>query len=85
MHFSMCTFHDCEQDQASVYPAASFAPTGAIDTDQWLRVASSWGAQQVCLTAHHSGGFALWQTNTTDYGVRQVKHATGRHTALERS
>ena len=77
MHFSMCTFHDCEQDERSVYPAASFAPTGRIDTDQWLQVASSWGAKQVCLTAHHSGGFALWQTNTTDYGVRQSPYMSG--------
>jgi alpha-L-fucosidase len=77
MHFSICTFHNCEQDERSVYPAASFAPTGTIDTDQWLRVARSWGAQQVCLTAHHSGGFALWQTNTTDYGVRQSPYMNG--------
>jgi alpha-L-fucosidase len=77
MHFSMCTFHDCEQDERHVYPAASFAPTGRVDTDQWLEVASSWGAKQVCLTAHHSGGFALWQTNTTDYGVRQSPYRNG--------
>jgi hypothetical protein len=77
MHFSMCTFHDCEQDERHVYPATSFAPTGRVDTDQWLEVASSWGAKQVCLTAHHSGGFALWQTNTTDYGVRQSPYRNG--------
>jgi alpha-L-fucosidase len=77
IHFSMCTFHDCEQDKRPIYPAASFAPTGQIDTDQWLGVATSWGAEQVCLTAHHSGGFALWQTNTTDYGVRQSPYMGG--------
>ena len=77
MHFSICTFHNCEQDEHSVYPAASFAPTGTIDTDQWLKVARSWGAQQVCLTARHSGGFALWQTNTTDYGMRQSPYMSG--------
>ena len=77
MHFSICTFHKCEQDERSVYPAASFAPTGAVDTDQWIRVARSWGAQQACLTAHHSGGFALWQTNTTDYGMRQSPYMGG--------
>ena len=61
--FNVCTFNDCEQDDLGsnrTYPAASFAPTATVDTDQWVRVARSWGARQVCLTAHHSGGFALW-------------------------
>ena len=77
LHFSMCTFHDCEQDERSVYPANTFAPT-RVDTDQWVRVAKSWGAAQACLTAHHSGGFALWQTNTTSYGLRQSGYMDGK-------
>ena len=77
LHFSMCTFHDCEQDERSVYPANTFAPT-RVDTDQWVRVAKSWGAAQACLTAHHSGGFALWQTNTTSYGLRQSDYMDGK-------
>jgi alpha-L-fucosidase len=48
-----------------------------VDTDQWVTVAKSWGAKQICLTAHHSGGFALWPTNLTDYGVRQSPYLNG--------
>lgn len=32
----------------------------------------------MCITAHHSGGFALWQTNTTDYGMRQSPYMDGK-------
>jgi alpha-L-fucosidase len=39
--------------------ASLFNPTATVDTDQWMAVAKSWGAGQVCLTARHSGGFAL--------------------------
>ena len=79
--FNVCTFNDCEQDDLGsnrTYPATSFAPTSKVDTDQWVRVAMSWGAHQVCLTAHHSGGFALWQTNTTEYGLRNSPYMGGR-------
>ena len=27
------------------------------------------GAQQVCLTTHHTGGFALWPTKASNYSV----------------
>ena len=74
--FSVCTFHGCEQDENSVFPPSTFAPVH-VDTEQWVAVAKSWGAQQLCLTAHHSGGFALWQTNTTAYGVRQSPYLNG--------
>jgi alpha-L-fucosidase len=59
VHFSVCTFAGCEQDTGPA-PATVFAPTATVDPDQWVAVAKSWGAAQLCLTAHHSGGFALW-------------------------
>lgn len=67
MHFSVCTFAGCEQNDPPVPPATTFAPTARVNTEQWVAVAQSWGARQICLTAHHSGGFALWQTNATEY------------------
>lgn len=77
MHFSVCTFNDCEQDVSPFFNASTFSPSQKVDTDQWVTVAKSWGAKQICLTAHHSGGFALWQTNTTQYGVRQSPYMNG--------
>eukprot|EP00037_Helgoeca_nana_P035330 m.424715 g.424715 ORF g.424715 m.424715 type:complete len:671 (-) comp48212_c0_seq1:55-2067(-) len=76
VHFSMCTFAGCEQNIPPA-PASRFAPTATVDPRQWVRVAASWGAKQVCLTARHSGGFALWQSNATDYGVRASPYRNG--------
>ena len=78
MHFSVCTFNNgcnggqqncrTEENNTTPYPAASFNPTD-VDTDQWARVAVGMGAKQVCLTAHHSGGFALWPTRASNYSI----------------
>ena len=75
IHFSMCTFTNCEHNTAACrrasHAATEFRPT-ALDADQWVRTAKDLGAKQACLTAHHDGGFANWPTNLTDYGVRQA-------------
>jgi len=64
MHFGMCTFHGCQQN-SPFSPASTFNLTQDADTDQWVRVAKSWGAKRICLTVHHTGGFALWPTSVT--------------------
>ena len=77
MHFSVCTFNDgCNGGQQNCgydhrrqpWPAASFDPTG-VDTEQWAQTALDLGAKQVCLTVHHSGGFALWPTKASNYSI----------------
>ena len=79
MHFSVCTFNaGCDGGQQNCrrgaggawepYPASSFNPTN-VDTRQWARVAQGLGAKQVCLTTHHSGGFALWPSKATNYSI----------------
>ena len=79
IHFSVCTFNNgCDGGQQNCrksadgswapWPASSFNPT-ALDTDQWARVALGLGAKQVCLTTHHSGGFALWPSKATNYSI----------------
>ena len=56
VHFSVCTFAGCEHDrQCRAHSPDVFQPE-QLDTDQWLDVAESLGAKQVCLTAHHDGG-----------------------------
>ena len=92
MHFSVCTFNEgcdggqqnCGYEGKSVpYPASTFNPT-ALDTDQWARVAADLGARQVCLTVHHSGGFALWPTNASEYSIKASPFgATGRDIVRE--
>ena len=77
MHFSVCTFNNgCDGGQQNCgynhtrqpWPAASFDPTG-VDTEQWAQTALDLGAKQVCLTVHHSGGFALWPTKASNYSI----------------
>ena len=87
MHFSVCTFNDgCNGGQQNCgyngsripYPASTFNPT-ALDTDQWAQVALGLGAKQVCLTVHHSGGFALWPSQASNYSILASPFgATGR-------
>lgn len=52
-----------------------FNPTD-LDTDQWVRTAADWGAKEICLTAKHSGGFALWPTDALNGTYRySVKYS----------
>jgi alpha-L-fucosidase len=92
MHFSVCTFNDgCDGGQQNCgyqgknipYPASTFNPTD-VNTDQWAQVALNLNAKQVCLTVHHSGGFALWPTNASDYSIKASPFGlTGRDIVAE--
>lgn len=92
MHFSVCTFNDgCDGGQQNCgyqgkdqpYPASSFNPSD-VDTEQWAHTALSLGARQVCLTTHHSGGFALWPTRASNYSILASPFgATGRDIVRE--
>jgi|EP01046_Picozoa_sp_COSAG06_P008571 alpha-L-fucosidase len=93
MHYSICTYNDgCDGGQQDCnfegkeqpWPASSFDPTG-LDTEQWAETARDLGANQVCLTVHHTGGFALWPTNSTAYGVKESPFfaRTGRDIVAE--
>jgi len=77
------TYHNCAtttidhgNQTGSYYPCLDpriFAPTD-LNADDWMRHAAALGSREICLTAHHEGGFALWPSNYTPYSV---KLATG--------
>jgi alpha-L-fucosidase len=71
-----CTWQNIEYDNHST-PLAKINPE-KLDTDQWVRVAKSFGAKQVLFVAKHTGGFCWWQTETSKYGVRQTPWRGGR-------
>lgn len=48
--------------------AAAWDPS-ALDTDEWARVAASFGAKYAVLVADHFSGFALWETATSNYSL----------------
>lgn len=67
VHFAPNTWQDKEYDDLSSAPA-DIMPT--VDAAQWVETALALGARYIVLVAKHTGGFCLWQTDTTDYGVR---------------
>ena len=78
LHTKNPTYHDCtttsidrgDQTRGS-YPCLRpdlFQPTD-LDADDWMRHATAMGMKEICLTAHHEGGFALWDTAYTNYSV----------------
>ena len=72
MHFSVDPFtsieHNCVGTSPDCIPASVFNPTN-LSTDQWVEAAVSFGADEICLTAHHEGGFCLWDTKYSNYSV----------------
>lgn len=69
VHFAPNTWQDKEYDDLSSAPA-DIMP--AIDAAQWAETALALGARYIVLVAKHTGGFCLWQTDTTDYSIRST-------------
>lgn len=72
MHFSVDPFtsieHNCVGTDGNCVPASIFNPSN-LSTDQWVEAAVAMGAGEICLTAHHEGGFCLWDTKYSNYSV----------------
>ncbi|EGD82959.1 hypothetical protein, variant [Salpingoeca rosetta] len=41
---------------------------------RWVQAAKAMGAGEICLTAHHEGGFCLWPSKFSNYTVMQSPH-----------
>jgi alpha-L-fucosidase len=76
VHFAPNTWLDQEYDDLSK-PLKDINPA-QLDTDQWVKTAQSMGAKYVVFVAKHVGGFCWWQTDTTDYGVKQIPWRDGK-------
>ena len=75
VHFAPNTWQEKEYDDISLAPA-DVMPT--IEPAQWADTASAMGARYIVLVAKHTGGFCLWQTDTTDYGIKGTPWREGR-------
>jgi alpha-L-fucosidase len=80
VHIAPQTWQDSESDRMST-PLAAINP-GKLDTDQWARIAESMGAKYIVFVAKHEGGFCWWQTETTDFGVRNTPWRGGKGDVL---
>lgn len=76
VHFGMATWQGREYDNWTT--SLETVNPSLLNTDQWCEVAQSWGAKMVLFVAKHCGGFCWWQTDTSDYGVRQIPWRNGK-------
>ncbi|HTU49100.1 MAG TPA: alpha-L-fucosidase [Acidobacteriaceae bacterium] len=67
VHFAPNTWQGVEQDNLST-PLSEINPK-LLSTDQWASTAVDLGAKYIVFVAKHSGGFCMWQTETTKYSI----------------
>ena len=77
VHFSICTFASCEQNTCHSNPPSLFNPD-SLNVAQWVETSIAAGAKEICLTARHSGGFALWPSAHTNYSVAHSPWRAGK-------
>jgi alpha-L-fucosidase len=81
------TYHNCiaswipdhgEQTEG-YYPCLNpkiFQPN-ELDVEQWMKSAASLNMKEICLTAKHAGGFTMWPSEFTPYGVQSAMNWRG--------
>jgi alpha-L-fucosidase len=80
VHFAPNTWQNVESDNLTI-PLAEVNPV-RLDTDQWAQTALSLGAKYIVFVAKHQGGFCMWQTDTTDYRIRNTPWKGGHGDVL---
>ncbi|MCI5537361.1 MAG: alpha-L-fucosidase [Oscillospiraceae bacterium] len=73
--FSMGTFTGKQVGDGYAVPD-TFAPED-IDTDEWAKLASKSGMSGLLITAKSYDGFCIWQTESTDYSVKNSSWMNG--------
>jgi alpha-L-fucosidase len=76
IHFGPATWENVQHSNLTA-PLSAINPE-QLDTDQWADVAVSMGAGQIVFVAKHDGGFCWWQTETTDYSVKNTPWRGGK-------
>jgi alpha-L-fucosidase len=80
IHFAPNTWQGVEQDNLTT-PLSDINPK-LLNTDQWASAAVALGAKYIVFVAKHSGGFCMWQTETTNYGIRNTPWRGGHGDVL---
>jgi alpha-L-fucosidase len=80
VHFAPNTWQNEESDNLST-PLSEIDPK-QLNTDQWAQTAVNLGAKYIVFVAKHQGGFCMWQTDTTDYGIKNTPWKGGKGDVL---
>lgn len=80
VHFAPNTWQDKEGDDLST-PLSRIDPVG-LNTDQWAQCAVNMGARYLVFVAKHAGGFCMWPTRTTSYGIANTPWKGGHGDVL---
>lgn len=80
IHMAPQTWQDQESDDLST-PLSAINPE-KLDANQWANVAKSMGARYIVFVAKHEGGFCWWQTDTTDFSVKNTPWRAGKGDVL---
>lgn len=81
VHYGPAAWQGREYDDGTT-PLSEINPA-LLDTDQWCEAAVSWGAKMIIFVAKHVGGFCWWQTDTTEYSVKNTTWRGGKGDVLE--
>lgn len=75
--FGLETWQDKESDdETSMENLKLFDPPN-VDTDQWVEAVEAMGAKYIVFVAKHVGGFCLWQTDSTEYSIKNTPYKNG--------
>jgi len=81
VHFAPNTWQGTELDNRST-PLSRINPT-KLDVNQWIDAAESFGAQMIIFVAKHVGGFCMWQTESTEYSIKNTPYKNGKGDVLD--
>ena len=81
LHFAPTTWAEVEQNDHTV--SIDRINPEKLNTDQWCEAALAFGAKEIIFVAKHTGGFCWWQTETTDYGIKDTPYKSGKGDVLK--
>lgn len=76
IHYGLNTFTGKEWGSGKERPA-TFNPKDQ-NTDEWCRTIKAAGMKGVVLTCKHHDGFCLWQTETTEFSIKNSPYKNGK-------
>lgn len=76
IHYGLNTFAGKEWSDGTLLPSI-FNPKEQ-NVEQWVKVLKYAGAKGIIFTAKHHDGFCMWQTNTTEYSIKNSPYKNGK-------